>query len=213
MTRMQQWRMNPSSPRPAISIPLQRFRVLVRCLVAMAIPLLAGCATAPLPEGSALPEGTGTLTYPAKNFSVNSPPPNWHIATKYPKATVAWEEKETHAAIQIFVADPSGLPARVWARGWISVFEGLLQERYPGKATVSIAEETEVDFNGKQFYQVSATWHICPTEGVEVTGKTLMYLLQTRKFDYNLALTAVLGFYEQHRPVLEQMARSFVYVE
>jgi hypothetical protein len=185
----------------------------VRSLVAVVMPILVGCAAVPPSETSTLPTGERKLSYPEKNFSVTNPPPNWEITTKYPRVVVAWEEKSTRSTIQISASNPSGLSYRVWAKTLITAFEGTLQERYPGRATVALAEEQEVNINGKGFYQVLVNWHSSPAEGVQVTGKWLLYLLQTEKFAYNLGLIIVLGYYEQHRPILEQMARSFAYIE
>jgi hypothetical protein len=190
-----------------------RFHRLVRSLVAAVTPLFVGCATVPPPAISTLPAGERKLLYPEKHFSVTSPPPNWEITTKYPRVVVAWAGKSTRSTIQIAASNPLGLSYRVWAKTLVAAFEGTLQERYPGRATVALAEEQEVNINGKRFYQVIVNWHFSPTEGVQVTGRWLLYLLQTEKFAYNLVLITVLGYYEQHRAILEQMARSFAYIQ
>jgi hypothetical protein len=190
-----------------------RFHFLTSSLIAVVMPLLLGCATVPPSTTSATPAGEGKLSYPEKHFSVMRPPPNWEITRKYPRAVVAWEEKSTRSIIQISASNPSGLSYRVWAKTLITAFEGTLQERYPGRATAALTEEQEVNLNGQRFYQVIVNWHYSPTEGMQVTGKWLLYLLQREKFAYNLGLITVLGHFEQHRPIIEQMARSFAYVE
>jgi len=47
------------------------------------------------------------------------------------------------------------------------------------RATAALTEEEEVNLNGKWFYQVTVNWHFSPTEGMQATGKWLLYLLQT----------------------------------
>jgi hypothetical protein len=88
----------------------------------------------------------------------------------------------------MFQSNPSELPYRVPAKTLVTAFEGTLQERYPGSATMALAEEREVNINGKRFYQVIVNWRSSPTEGIQVTGKWLLYLLQTDKVAYNLGL-------------------------
>jgi hypothetical protein len=94
---------------------------------------------------------------------------------------------------KISQSNRSGLSYRVWATTLVTAFEGTLQQRYPGNATTALAEEREVNINGKRFYQVIANWHSSPTEGIQVTVKWLLYLLQTDKVTYNLGLIAILG--------------------
>ena len=65
-----------------------------------------------------------------------------------------------------------------------------------------------MNFNGKRFYQSVAIMTVSPIEGVQVTGKFLLYIFKAKKFDYIFVLWAPLGAYEQHQLILEQMARS-----
>jgi hypothetical protein len=81
------------------------------------------------------------------------------------------------------------------------------------RATAALTEEQEVNLNGKRFCQVTVNRQFSPTEGMQLTRKWLLLHIQTGKSAYNLGLITVLGYYEQHRPILEQMARSFAYIE
>jgi hypothetical protein len=179
--------------------------------VAVALLLLIGRATAP--GRSALADGERSLSYQAQHFSVNRPS---HAVGHYYKIFPSGGRlaRDEHACVvQIFAPPPSELSPRVWVKGWMGILEGILQERYPVNACVTVTNEQEVDTNGKRFYRVLADWQISPLGGVQVSGKMLIHLRQIKPFTYNLVLTPVLGLREQHRPIIKQMARSFAYAE
>lgn len=185
----------------------------LRIGLAVPISLLVACATAPVPEVSLLPGGVRKLTYEAQKFSVESPPANWEMTTEFPEVIVAWNSTSTKSSIQIFASPPSMVTDRTLVEVFISALKITLRDKYPGQGTISLAGEKEIAIGGRGFYQVVVDWDLSPVEGVRVTGKHVTYILRSKKFDYFLSLVAVLGYYEQDRLVLDEVAGSFSVLE
>jgi len=177
--------------------------------------VLEGCATKPVtdagesPDQRAVASTEGTIDFPAKRFSILSPPVNWKIVTdKYPPAVAAWESSTTKSQIQIHTFPPSVISHRGRAEMLMHNMEVALREKDP-QVVYTVAEEREVIFNDRTFYQVIADCEMSLIKGVQVKWKLLYYLLKEKKMDYGIILIAVLGYYEQDKLIVDQMVQSF----
>jgi hypothetical protein len=194
-----------------------KLRKHLRIVSYVAIPLisiLVGCATKPVPEvpertsKNAIPSSGKRVEFPAKGFSIGSPPVNWEIAEKWSGTVVAWQNSVTRSSIQIYAYTPSALSYLGLAEAMVNSFKAAAKAKDP-QAAVTVAEEKEVSFNGRTFYEVLMDFDASPVKGLQMKGKFLMYLLKTEKMDYMMGLTTVLGFYEQDKPVMDEVVRSF----
>jgi hypothetical protein len=177
--------------------------------------VLEGCATKPVtdagesPDQRAVASSEGILDFPAKRFSILSPPVNWKIVTeKYPPSVAAWQSSSTQSIIQIHTLPASTISHRGLAESIMHVLKVSLREKDP-QTVIAVAEEKEVIYNDKTFYQIIADCDMSPMKGVQVKWKLLYYLLKEKKMDYGIALIAVLAYYEQDKLVIDQMVRSF----
>jgi hypothetical protein len=192
----------------------KRLDMVVFTVLCFTCATLVGCATGPIVE---VPEHTSVqappivsrrIEFPAKKFSVESPPAPWKVTQEHANVVVAWKNSVTRSAININASPRSELSDRGRAELFITAFKLHLQE-HNQQVTVTLAEEKEVRFNGQGFYQVLANFDFSPTESVQVRGKLLTYLCKADGFNYQMTLIAGIGAYKEDRLIMEQMVQSF----
>src|SRR5574341_137782 len=105
------------------------------------------------------------------------------------------------------------LSDRALVEVFVSALRVTLRDNHLGRGTISLAEEKEITIGGRGFYQAVVDWELSPVEGVRVTARQVTYILRSKKFDYFISMVAVLGYYEQDRLVLDEVAGSFSVLE
>jgi hypothetical protein len=187
---------------------------IVSYVAILLVSILVGCATRPVSEvpertgKNAIPSSGKRVEFPAKGYSIESPPVNWEILEKDSGVVVAWQNSVTKSSIRIHTFSPSVVSYHGLAEAIANTFKAVMRDQHP-QATLTIAEEKEVSFNGRTFYKVLMDVDASPDEGLQERTKLLVYLLKTEKMDYVMALTAALGHYEQDKLVIDEMVRSF----
>ncbi len=170
---------------------------------------LVGCVTRPPSEDVAragalrCPSPGERMAFPAQNFSIISPPADWHC--KEDDAGLNWVNNETGSTIIIRPGNPMnlGLSRDVLAELFTSALGIVLRDEFQG-AKVTLAEEKDVSFNGKPFYQVTMNVET-RSQDIQIKLKTAMYFPTFETFEYWFALVSLTGQYEKNHLIIEQM--------
>ncbi len=170
---------------------------------------LAGCATRPPSEDAArvgvlrCPSPGERMAFPAQHFSIIGPPADWHC--KEDDTGLTWDNNETGSQISMEPETPLGLGL---SRGALTELmtsgmgEIVLRDEFQ-EGKVTLAEEQDVSFNGRPFYQITMDAEV-PSEDIQIKAKIAMYFPKF-EFEYSFMLVALRGKYEKDRLIIEQM--------
>jgi len=178
---------------------------------------LIGCTTVPDSEVSQRPnveEGQSngeTLVFATSKFSITSPPVIWRTI-KERKTVISWKNRITGSVIYVQAIAPVNISNTALANKLVGAISSMFEDKHQ-KASVSLEGQGQASFNGRGFYQVVMNYDITTIVGVREKGKILIYLLETEDFLYSLSLTSAIGFYDEDRPILENLAKRVRYLE
>ena len=178
---------------------------------------LIGCTTVPVSEVSQRPnveEGQSngeTLVFATSKFSITSPPIVWK-RMKVQNTIISWKNRITGSLIYVQAIAPVNISYTALAKKWVGVISSMFEDKHP-KASVSLEGQGPASFNGRELYQVVMNYDITTFAGAREKGKILIYLLETEDFLYLLSLTSAIGFYDEDRPILENLAKRVRYLE